>query len=148
SDEAGWRPGAALALGWRADMALRPYQRAAIAAFDRSGTRHGGSGLVLLPCGAGKTLVGVGATVALGCRTLVLCPSSSSARQWVDAYQRFTDLPAEAVGEYNARRRHVPLVTVTTYQQLIAQRSGVYRHLDLVGAHPWGLIIFDEAHLL
>jgi DNA excision repair protein ERCC-3 len=148
SDEAGWRPGAALALGWRADMALRPYQRAAIAAFDRSGTRHGGSGLVLLPCGAGKTLVGVGATVALGCRTLVLCPSSSSARQWVDAYQRFTDLPAEAVGEYNARRRHVPLVTVTTYQQLTARRGVGYPHLDLVGAHPWGLIIFDEAHLL
>ena len=148
SDDAGWLPGDALALGWRADVALRPYQRAAIAAFARAGARQGGSGLVLLPCGAGKTLVGVGATVALGCRALVLCPSSSSARQWVDAFRRFTDLPAGAVGAYDARRRHVPPVTVTTYQQLTARRGETHPHLDLAAAHAWGLIIFDEAHLL
>ncbi len=152
-DEAGYAPGAALALGWRAGVALRPYQREAVAAF-----RDGGSGLVLLPCGAGKTLVGVGATVGLGCRTLVLCPGGVAARQWVDAYRAFTDLPDGAVGEYGPRRgeRAIRPVTVTTYQLLTARRAvaaadglaAPYPHLGLVMNHDWGLIVFDEAQHL
>ncbi|HEX5504155.1 MAG TPA: helicase-associated domain-containing protein [Thermomicrobiales bacterium] len=144
-DEAGYAAGAALAAAWRPGTALRDYQREALAAFVA-----GGSGLVLLPCGAGKTLVGVGATVALGCRTLVLCPHTTSARQWLDTYAAHTDLPPADLGEYGPRRRAVRPVTVTTYQMLAARRGrgGERAHLDLFGAHDWGLIVYDEAHLL
>ena len=154
-DEAGYAPGAPLAVAWREGLTLRPYQDAAIAAFigdEKSG--DGGSGLVLLPCGAGKTVVGIGATVALGRQTLVLCPNRTAVAQWVAAFARFTTLAAGAYGAYDARRG-VPLpVTVTTYQQLTTRRRRAtgtgsdYPHLDRLGSCDWGLIIFDEAHLL
>jgi DNA excision repair protein ERCC-3 len=123
ADEAGYTEGRPLAIGWRGEEPLRPYQRAAVAALADPRAPGGGSGLVVLPCGAGKTLVGIGASVALGCWTLVLCPNTSSVQQWVAAYRRFTDVPAEAVGEYRARWRRVHPVTVTTYQQLTARCS-------------------------
>ncbi|MDP9375092.1 MAG: helicase-associated domain-containing protein, partial [Chloroflexota bacterium] len=143
-DEAGYAGGAALGAGPRPDLRLRPYQREAIAAFARRG-----SGLVLLPCGAGKTLVGVGAMLALGCRTLVLCPSATAVRQWIDAYAAFTDLPAGAAGGYDGRRRAIRPVTVTTYHMLTARGGGgAAPHLERVMAEDWGLIVFDEVHLL
>jgi DNA excision repair protein ERCC-3 len=156
-DEAGYVRGAPLALGWRPGVALRQYQRDAIAAFVGPGREcsHGeGSGLVILPCGAGKTIVGVGAIVALGCQALVLCPNSMSVQQWLDAFGRFTDLPEGQAGEYDPRRRALPPITVTTYQMLTARRTrqaraqAAFPHLDRVGGHDWGLVIFDEAHLL
>jgi DNA excision repair protein ERCC-3 len=160
-DEAGYVQGAPLALGWRPGVALRQYQRDAIAAFVGTGRESGatdhkeGSGLVILPCGAGKTIIGVGVTIGLGCQTLVLCPNSSSVRQWLDAFARFTDLSGEQAGEYDPRRRTLLPVTVTTYQMLTARRRAalaathpVLPHLDRVGGHDWGLVVFDEAHLL
>lgn len=162
-DEAGYAPGTPLALDWQPGVVLRDYQCEAIAAFvgiDRSPGRNErgeGSGLVILPCGAGKTIVGVGATVALASQALILCPNSTSVQQWLDAFRRFTDLPAATFGEYDARRRAVLPVTVTTYQMLTARRlrrgpgvaaRAVFPHLDLIGGRDWGLVIFDEAHLL
>ncbi|MFN8541069.1 MAG: DEAD/DEAH box helicase [Thermomicrobiales bacterium] len=125
--------------------------RKAVAALSAPDAPGGGSGVIVLPCGAGKTLVGIGASVALGCWTLVLCPNSSSVQQWVAAYQRFTDLSPDAIGEYRAPRRHLRPVTATTYQQLTARGSRTGEdlpHLNLLGSQDWGLIIFDEAHLL
>ena len=156
ADEAGYTEGTPLALGWRGEPPLRAYQRAAVASLTDPAALHGGSGLVVLPCGAGKTLVGVGASVALGRWTLVLCPNTAAVGQWVEAYRRFTDLPHDAVGEYRSRERRVFPITVTTYQQLTARRVATrdtharrdLPHLDLLGGHDWGLIIFDEAHLL
>lgn len=151
SDEADYTEGQSLAIGWRGDDPLRPYQREAVASLADTAASGGGSGLIILPCGAGKTLVGIGATIALARWTLVLCPNTSSVQQWIAAYQRFTDLPVDSAGEYRARWRRVRPITVTTYQQLTARggRSGDdLTHLNLLGAHDWGLIIFDEAHLL
>lgn len=158
-DEAGYVEGARLRVDWRPGVALRPYQRAAIGAFAGIGRARDGSGLVVLPCGAGKTIVGIGATVALQTATLVLCPNVSSVGQWVAAYYDFTDLATTAAREYDARRRQPAPVTVTTYQQLTARSSSrlaqsavrspqSYPHLDRLGGHDWGLIVFDEAHLL
>jgi DNA excision repair protein ERCC-3 len=151
TDEAGYTEGKPLAIGWSDEEPLRPYQCEAVAALADPDAPGGGSGLVVLPCGAGKTLVGIGASVALKSWTLVLCPNTSSVQQWVTAYQRFTDLPAESVGEYRARWRRIHPITVTTYQQLTARGSRIGEelpHLNLLGAQDWGLIIFDEAHLL
>jgi DNA excision repair protein ERCC-3 len=151
SDEAGHTEGRALTIGWRGEMPLRAYQQEAIAALSDQDAPGGGSGLVVLPCGAGKTLVGIGASVALGCWTLILCPNTSSVQQWVAAYRRFTDLSPDAVGEYRAPRRQLRPITATTYQQLTARSSRTgddLPHLNLLGGQDWGLIIFDEAHLL
>lgn len=154
-DEAGYAPGAPLAVDWREGLALRPYQRAAIAAFIGEGTVEGGSGLILLPCGAGKTLVGLGAIVALGRQTLILCPNRTAVAQWIAAVARFTTLDAASYGVYDARRAAPLPVTVTTYQQLTTRRrratgsgGAAFPHLDRLGACDWGLIVFDEAHLL
>jgi len=151
SDEAGHTEGRPLAIDWRGEAPLRAYQQEAVAALSAQDAPGGGSGVIVLPCGAGKTLVGIGATVALGCWTLVLCPNTSSVQQWVAAYRRFTDLAPDAIGEYRAPRRHLRPVTATTYQQLTARgsRTGAdLPHLNLLGSEDWGLIIFDEAHLL
>ena len=150
-DEAGYSEGRPLALAWRGEPPLRAYQREAVASLADPAAPHGGSGLIVLPCGAGKTLVGIGASVALGCWTLVLSPNTASVRQWVEAYRDFTDLPPHSVGEYQSRGRRAHPITVTTYQQLTARGTrdrSAMPHLDLLGGHEWGLIIFDEAHLL
>ncbi len=162
-DEAGVVEGRPLPLGWRAGIDLRAYQREAVAAFAGGGrqtgrgTAGGRSGLIILPCGAGKTIVGIGASVAVGQHTLVLCPNTTSVQQWLAAFARFTDLPPDQLGVYSARTRAVTPVTVTTYQMLTARRTGAlsvadgvatYPHLDRLGRHDWGLVIFDEAHLL
>ncbi len=153
-DEAGYAPGAPLVVAWSEGLTLRPYQRAAIAAFIGDGIGAGGSGLVLLPCGAGKTLVGIGAIVALGRQTLILCPNRTAVAQWIAAVARFTTLAAGIYGAYDPRRSRPLPVTVTTYQQLTTRRRRAtgngsdYPHLDRLGSCDWGLIIFDEAHLL
>lgn len=157
-DRAGYAEGAPLTLAWRGGSILRAYQRAAIAAFvggrDGAGAGGGGSGLVLLPCGAGKTLVGIGATIALQRQTLVLCPNKTSIEQWIAAFRQFTTLSDDLIAAYRPRRGIATPVTLTTYQMLTQRRRNPagttysFPHLDHLGAHDWGLIIFDEAHLL
>lgn len=156
-DMAGYREGQGLAIDWSPGVTLRPYQRAAIAAFvGEQGSEFGASsGLVVLPCGAGKTLVGLGATVALGQQTLVLCPNTIAVQQWLAAYRAMTTIDEGASGEYAPRRGVVYPITVTTYQQLVARRQrgpgaadGGAPYLARLGEHDWGLIIFDEAHVL
>ncbi|WP_298229942.1 DNA repair helicase XPB [Gryllotalpicola sp.] len=143
-DLAGYTPGTPHRIdlnedGWH----LRDYQNKAVESFF-----DGGSGVVVLPCGAGKTLVGAGAMATAKTTTLVLVTNTVSARQWRDELLRRTSLTAEEIGEYSGSAKEVKPVTIATYQILTAKRKGEYAHLALLDALDWGLIIYDEVHLL
>ncbi len=125
--------------GW----ALRAYQREAAESFW-----HGGSGVVVLPCGAGKTLVGAAAMAEAKATTLILVTNTVSARQWKDELVRRTSLTADEIGEYSGSVKEVRPVTIATYQVMTTKRGGVYKHLELLDARDWGLIVYDEVHLL
>jgi DNA excision repair protein ERCC-3 len=125
--------------GW----SLRPYQSDAAESFW-----HGGSGVVVLPCGAGKTIVGAAAMAHAGATTLILVTNTVSARQWKDELLRRTSLTADEIGEYSGAVKEVRPVTIATYQVLTLRRKGVYPHLELLDARDWGLILYDEVHLL
>ncbi len=142
-DAAGFTPGSPHPVTLEGDWQLRSYQRAAIEAFQR-----GGSGVVVLPCGAGKTLVGAGALSAIGATTLILVTNTVSARQWRDELLARTSLVAEEIGEYSGQEKRIAPVTIATYQMLTAKRGGRFAHLSLLDALDWGLIIYDEVHLL
>ena len=125
--------------GWE----LRPYQQdAADNFFD------GGSGVVVLPCGAGKTLVGAAAMARAGATTLILVTNTVAARQWKDELIKRTSLAEDEIGEYSGQRKEIRPVTIATYQVMTTRRKGVYSHLELFDARDWGLIIYDEVHLL
>ncbi|MBD8533686.1 DNA repair helicase XPB [Plantibacter sp. CFBP 13570] len=125
--------------GWR----LRDYQQQAVDNFF-----SGGSGVVVLPCGAGKTLVGAGAMATASTNTLILVTNTVSARQWRDELLKRTSLTAEEIGEYSGQVKEVKPVTIATYQILTAKRKGEYAHLALLDAMDWGLVVYDEVHLL
>ncbi len=124
-------------------FALRRYQREAAAAFAPAG-----SGVIVLPCGAGKTLVGLAAMATVRARTLVLVTSTLAARQWRDELLARTTLGPGQVGEYSGTRKEVAPVTIATYQVLATRRKSVYPHLALLGSEDWGLVVYDEVHLL
>ena len=162
TDLAGYRPGAPLAINQRSmgqggvPFALRPYQQAAVEAFSQNGS-HGGSGVVVLPCGAGKTVVGLGAMARLRCQTLILCPHRSSVQQWRQELLDKTTLEPRQIGEYTARRKEIAPVTLSTYQMLTYRpyvndpetgEEAPFPHFGLFGQRDWGLIIYDEVHLL
>ena len=125
--------------GWQ----LRPYQREAAESFW-----HGGSGVVVLPCGAGKTLVGAAAMAQAQATTLILVTNTVSARQWKDELVKRTSLTEDEIGEYSGTVKEIRPVTIATYQVLTTRRKGVYPHLELLDARDWGLIVYDEVHLL
>ncbi|ACZ23040.1 DNA/RNA helicase, superfamily II [Sanguibacter keddieii DSM 10542] len=122
---------------------MRPYQQQAV-----DGFWHGGSGVVVLPCGAGKTIVGAGAMARSGTTTLILVTNTVSARQWRDELVRRTTLTEDEIGEYSGARKEIRPVTIATYQVLTTKRKGVYTHLELLDARDWGLVVYDEVHLL
>jgi DNA excision repair protein ERCC-3 len=143
-DLAGYTPGtpheiALLDNGWK----LRPYQDDAVTSFFEQG-----SGVVVLPCGAGKTLVGAGAMAVGKTNTLILVTNTVSARQWRAELLKRTTLTEDEVGEYSGLVKDVKPVTIATYQMLTARRKGEYAHLALLDALDWGLVIYDEVHLL
>ncbi|MCT1775276.1 DNA repair helicase XPB [Brachybacterium sp. p3-SID957] len=143
-DLAGYVDGEAHPIALRyEDWELRPYQLEAI-----DGFRHGGSGVVVLPCGAGKTLVGAGAMAAMERTTLILVTSTVSARQWRDELLRRTSLTEEEIGEYSGATKEIRPITIATYQVLTTKRKGLHPHLELMSARDWGLIVYDEVHLL
>lgn len=127
------------AAGW----SLRPYQADAVHAFT-----SGGSGVVVLPCGAGKTVVGAAAMTQLSRTTLILVTNTVSARQWRAELLRRTSLTESEIGEYSGQSKQVRPVTIATYQVLTSKRGGVHTHLELMSARDWGLIVYDEVHLL
>ncbi|MBE1485485.1 DNA repair helicase XPB [Plantactinospora soyae] len=122
---------------------LRSYQREAVQSFWA-----GGSGVVVLPCGAGKTLVGAAAMAEAKATTLILVTNTVAGRQWKRELIARTSLTEEEIGEYSGERKEIRAVTIATYQVLTARRGGAFTHLDLFGARDWGLVIYDEVHLL
>ena len=155
-DLAGYTDGEGLAFAQReitrsgAPFQLRLYQQEAVDAFYMGGGVSGGSGVVVLPCGAGKTVVGIGAINAVQRSTLILTPNTVAVRQWIAELLDKTSLTAEQIGEYTGERKDIRPVTVTTYQMLTYRPSedGNFPHFGLMTEHDWGLIIYDEVHLL
>lgn len=144
-DTAGYVDGEAHAIEWvnEEQWELRPYQREAADTF-----REGGSGVVVLPCGAGKTLVGATAMVDAGRTTLILVTNTVAGRQWRDELLRFTSLTEDEIGEYSGEKKEIRPVTIATYQVVTRKTKGDYRALELFDSRDWGLIIYDEVHLL
>src|SRR5688500_4234711 len=165
-DLAGYSEGSALPVTLREQMgrdgmpfSLREYQLKAIEACWAAGTVHGGSGAVVLPCGAGKTVVGMGVMSQAQTYTLILTPSTTAVRQWISEILDKTSLTEDQVGEYTGEKKEVKPVTVTTYQMLTYRPSvaaineatgeiGEFPHFELFTKHDWGMIIYDEVHLL
>ena len=125
------------------DWKIRPYQELAAEGFW-----HGGSGVVVLPCGAGKTIVGAAAMAHAKATTLILVTNTVAARQWREELLRRTTLNEDEIGEYSGAKKEIRPVTIATYQVMTKKKNGVYAHLDLFDTHDWGLIIYDEVHLL
>ena len=125
--------------GWK----IRQYQEHAAEGFW-----HGGSGVVVLPCGAGKTIVGAAAMSHAKATTLILVTNTVAARQWRDELLKRTTLNEDEIGEYSGAKKEIRPVTIATYQVMTKKKNGVYAHLDLFDSYDWGLIIYDEVHLL
>ena len=145
-DTAGYVDGEAHALEWvgeHEEWDLRDYQRQAADSF-----RDGGSGVVVLPCGAGKTIVGAAAMVDAQRTTLILVTNTVAGRQWRDELLRRTSLTEDEIGEYSGERKEIRPVTIATYQVVTRKTKGEFRALELFDSRDWGLIIYDEVHLL
>ena len=143
-DLAGYTPGEphAIALN-QTNWNIRDYQTKAVEKFW-----DGGSGVVVLPCGAGKTIVGAAAMARAKTNTLVLVTNTVAARQWRAELIKRTTLKEDEIGEYSGSVKEVKPVTIASYQILTAKRKGEYAHLALLNAKDWGLIVYDEVHLL
>ncbi|HLU56764.1 MAG TPA: DNA repair helicase XPB [Pseudonocardia sp.] len=125
--------------GWK----LRGYQHEAVEGFWA-----GGSGVVVLPCGAGKTLVGAAAMAKAQATTLILVTNTVAGRQWKRELVARTSLTEDEIGEYSGERKEIRPVTIATYQVITRKSKGQYKHLELFDSRDWGLIIYDEVHLL
>ncbi len=155
-DLAGYVDGEKLAIALRhtdlagREFSLRDYQRQAVDLFYDGGRETGGSGVLVLPCGAGKTIIGIGAMERVGMNTLILTTSTSAVHQWMREIVEKTDLPAEIVGEYSGDKKDICPVTVTTYQMVTYRpvKNGPFPHFEIFNARAWGLVIYDEVHTL
>lgn len=125
------------------DWEMRDYQR-----YARDSFIAGGSGVVVLPCGAGKTIVGAAAMAKLKTTTLILVTNTVAGRQWRDELLRWTTLTEDEIGEYSGEKKEIRPVTIATYQVVTRKTKGEYRSLELFDSRDWGLIIYDEVHLL
>lgn len=156
-DLAGYIAGDDLPLALRAEtvggrpFTLRHYQREAVDIFHASGSVRGGSGVIVLPCGAGKTIVGMAAMAQIQTSTLILTPNTVAVRQWMSELVDKTSLVPDQIGEYTGLQKDIRPVTVSTYQILTYRKRGAedeFPHFGLFNARNWGLIIYDEVHLL
>ncbi|TLS49938.1 DEAD/DEAH box helicase [Paenibacillus antri] len=156
-DVAGYQDGEPVPIALRPSLrasgkpfGLRDYQEEAVEAFYRGGAAAGGSGVLVLPCGAGKTVIGIGAMAKLGRATLILTTNSTSVKQWRQELLDKTTLTEDDIGEYGADRKEVRPITIATYQMLTHRKSkdGEFSHMKLFGERSWGLIVYDEVHLL
>lgn len=155
-DLAGYTEGEALSISLRdktiqeAPFALRPYQVDAAEAFHAKGQLRGGSGVIVLPCGAGKTIVGMACIHLVQSSTLILTTSITAVRQWKAELLDKTTLQEDQIGEYSGQTKEILPITICTYNILTwrKQKDEAFKHLDLFDERNWGLIIYDEVHLL
>jgi DNA excision repair protein ERCC-3 len=166
-DLAGYTDGSPISMKLRTITATgkefqpRAYQYGASAAFYAGGAPSGGSGVVVLPCGAGKTIVGLATIADIQRATLILSTNTVAVRQWIQEFLDKTDIPPEMIGEYTGDRKEIRPITVSTYQILTYRRPSSkeqadgevpaeeeYPHFSLFNSYDWGLIIYDEVHLL
>jgi DNA excision repair protein ERCC-3 len=155
-DFAGYLAGDRLPLGLRAvtlsgdAFTVRDYQHAAAASFFQDGSERGGSGVVVLPCGAGKTIVGIKVIELYQTHTLVLTTNRSAVAQWIRELKERTTLSPDQIGEYTGEVKEIKPVTVSTYQILTYRKSVEegFTHFDLFHRNNWGLVVYDEVHLL
>ena len=155
-DRGGYLEGDPLEIGMRTTtrsgrpFQTRAYQQGAAQAFHAGGSVLGGSGVVVLPCGAGKTVVGIQVMSLVGAKTLILTTNTVAVRQWREEILDKTQLRDEDVGEYTGDQKKVCPVTITTYQMLTWRRNKTdrFEHFGLFSRENWGLVIYDEVHLL
>ncbi len=132
------------------EFTVRGYQEEAAKAFYGDGSPGSGFGTIVLPCGSGKTIVGLKAMSLAHTYTLILAPNTAAVHQWIDEIIDKTDLPREEVGEYTGDKKEIRPITIGTYQILTwrPDKEGEFPHFNLFRNHPWGLIVYDEVHLL
>jgi DNA excision repair protein ERCC-3 len=155
-DLAGYLPGAPLELGTRdftlaeKQFSFRDYQKEAASIFYAGGGVEGGSGTIVLPCGAGKTIVGIGILNQYQCQTLILTTNITASRQWKQELLDKTTLREDQIGEYSGEKKEIRPITVATYQILTyrKKKGGKFPHFEIFNQGNWGLIIYDEVHLL
>ncbi len=155
-DLAGYTKGSPLDIRLRTDTLKgfpfkpRKYQDEAASVFDAGGSEKGGSGIIVLPCGSGKTVVGMVVMTRCAAETLIVTTNVVASRQWIRELLDKTHLKAENIGEYNGTNKSIKPVTVATYQILTYRKRKTmeFPHFDLFQQQKWGLIIYDEVHLL
>lgn len=155
-DLAGYTEGAALPLRLRKlarsglPFQVRDYQRGAAEVFYAGGDARGGSGVVVLPCGAGKTIVGLAVMALMQKSTLILTTSITAVKQWRREILDKTDLTEDQIAEYTGETKDLAPVTIATYQILTHRpdKKEEFPHFKLFDQRDWGLIIYDEVHLL
>ena len=142
--------GLSSALGDGQDFVLRPYQVAAAQAFYQDGDQRGGNGVIVLPCGSGKTITAIAAMQLYQTQTLILTNSTTAVRQWVRELREKTTLPDDAIAEYSSEVKEIAPVTVSTYQMLTYRPNKVdgFPHFNAFMVNNWGLVVYDEVHLL
>jgi DNA excision repair protein ERCC-3 len=156
-DMAGYKPGDPLPFELAPTLkqsgkpfGLRPYQQAAVDVFHAGGGPDGGAGVLVLPCGAGKTVIGIGCMGSLQTHTLVLTTNGTAVKQWKQELLDKTSLTEDQVGLYMGDVKEIRPVTIATYQILTYRKSkgGPFEHFKIFEAANWGLVIYDEVHML
>jgi len=155
-DLAGYTPGTHFAMALRnvtsegKKLQLRPYQKQAVDAFYANGSNQGGSGIIVLPCGAGKTITGIALMEKIETETLILTTNITALRQWKQELLDKTTIPEDCIGEYSGEIKKIKPITLSTYQILTYRKNKGedFPHFDLFNKKNWGFIIYDEVHLL
>lgn len=131
-------------------LVIRDYQQEAAQALLGDGQGGSGFGVIVLPCGSGKTVVGMEIMARLSTRTLILTTNVAAVHQWIDEIHDKMEVPEDAIGEYTGEKKETKPITVCTYQVLTYRpdKEGPYPHMELLTNGGWGLVIYDEVHML
>jgi DNA excision repair protein ERCC-3 len=132
------------------EFCLRLYQEDAAQAFYAAGSVRGGCGAIVLPCGSGKTIVGMAVMAKVRMYTLILTTNITAIHQWREELLDKTTLSRDQIGEYSGESKNIRPVTLATYQIITyrSKKGGPFPHFELFNRENWGLIIYDEVHLL
>ena len=129
---------------------LRSYQQQAVGSILGDMGPGTGFGTIVMPCGSGKTLVGMGIMSRLQTRTLILCPNVVAVHQWIAELKAKTDIDESIIGEYSGEKKEIKPITVCTYQVLTyrASKTDAFEHMRIIEKGNWGLVLYDEVHML